>query len=160
MEWLVLIIVVLVVVIFVLRGLTSNASTARFRYKRKKQFLSPAERSFYGVLEQAVADRFKLHTMVRVADVIQPDVTGDKSTWQRAFNKISSKHFDFVICDPATLEVKAAIELNDASHSAKKRQARDEFLQQACESAGFSLLFFEAKAKYSMQQVKERIDGT
>ncbi|MBD3649643.1 MAG: DUF2726 domain-containing protein [Pseudomonadales bacterium] len=159
MEWLI-VCVIITAITFVLLSWGKRAELGEEpSYRLRKHFLTPAERSFYGVLEGAVAGRFKVHTMVRVADVLQPAGSRNRCQWQSAFNRISSKHFDYVLCDPETLEVKAAIELNDSSHLEERRRARDDFLYRACESAGFKLLFFEAKAKYSVQQIKERLDG-
>ena len=111
MEWLFLLIILAVVALILMQTLLrTNLSSSEHSYKLRDKFLSPAERSFYGVLEQAVSDRLKIHAKVRVADVIQPNSPGDRSSWQKAFNKISAKHFDYVLCDPATLEVKAALE--------------------------------------------------
>jgi len=141
----------------VLLKLQGSATESTSLYKLRKQFLTPAERSFYGVLEQAVSEDFRVHTKVRVADVLLPDAKGDRSKWQRAFNKISSKHFDYVLCDPDTLEVKAAIELNDKSHSKRKTKSRDEFLSAACSGAGLKLLSFDTKAKYSIAEVRETL---
>ena len=61
--------------------------------------------------------------------------TGDRSAWQTAFNKISGKHFDFVLADFGTLAVKVVIELNDKSHRSGKRAVRDEFIRDACADA-------------------------
>lgn len=159
MEWLIVLVLIAGVAYFVLLKQQGGSTQSTPLYKMRKQFLSPAERSFYGVLEQAVLNDFRVHTKVRVADVLQPDSGGDRSKWQRAFNKISSKHFDYVLCDPDTLDVKAAVELNDKSHTKKKVQSRDEFLAEACSAAGLTLVSFDAKAQYSIAEVREKLTG-
>ena len=40
---------------------------------------------------------------------------------QAAFNRISSKVLDFVLCDPNNLAIIAAIELDDSSHKRNDR---------------------------------------
>ena len=77
-----------------------------------------------------------------------------RSNWQKAFNRISSKHFDYVICAPDTLSVLAAIELDDKSHSKGKRADRDRFLERACSAAGLPLHRFKAAATYKISQVR------
>jgi hypothetical protein len=69
---------------------------------------------------------------VRVADVIAPNHGMSRSDRQKSFNKISGKHFDFLLCNKNDLYFLCAIELNDSSHSSKKRIDRDAFLEGAC----------------------------
>lgn len=128
--------VVIVVSLAVLTLLRSPPGSTSFTYRRKPYLLSKAERSFYGVLSQAVAGKALIFSKVRVADVITPQPGLTRSNWQRGFNKISAKHLDFILCAPQSCAVKMAIELDDASHDSAKRQARDTFLDVACQSAG------------------------
>lgn len=159
MEWVIVVVIVVAIAAFVFLRLQEPKPSNAAPYKLRKQFLSAAERSFYGVLEQAVADKFKVNTKVRVADILQPNVAGDRSASQRAFNRISAKHFDYVLCEPSTMQVKAVVELNDSSHKSKNRAERDEFLAEACASAGLRLVSFEAKSQYSINAVKTELEG-
>ncbi|MGF1807490.1 DUF2726 domain-containing protein, partial [Aliivibrio sifiae] len=116
---------------------------------------TPAERSFFGVLQQAVAtDNVLVFGKVRVADVIAPEKGMTKSAWQTAFNKISAKHFDFILCNQDDLSVICAIELDDSSHNNAKRKSRDQFLESACESAHFPLIRVPAKQAYSIESIR------
>mgnify|MGYP001827743581 CR=1 FL=1 len=126
-------------------------------YRLQRSFLSPAERSFYGVLCSAIAGDYVVLAKVRVADVITPVKSNNRSTWQTAFNRISAKHFDFVLCDPKSLSVEQVVELHDRSHKNDKRAERDNFLRSACASAGLSLSEFVAKKSYSIEEVRNRI---
>ena len=150
---LILIIALLVVIVFVAKAIARKAPTPGFIYQLRPSFLTPAERSFYGVLCQAVGERYIVLAKVRVADVITPSKSPDRSRWQSAFNKISSKHFDYILCDPNTLAVEQVVELHDKSHKKSNRANRDEFLRAACESAGLPLREFAAKARYSIDEV-------
>jgi hypothetical protein len=38
---------------------------------------------------------------------------------------MAQKHIDFLLCDPATLRVVLALEVDDRSHARPKRQLRD-----------------------------------
>ncbi|MGB3296840.1 MAG: DUF2726 domain-containing protein, partial [Phormidesmis sp.] len=90
---------------------------------------------------------------VRVADVLQPVSGFSKSQWQTAFNFVSAKHFDYVICDKNTLCVVATVELHDKSHNNASRANRDEFLRKACQSAGLPLFEFKAKSAYVAEDI-------
>ena len=102
----------------------SRKDKSPFPYQRHTTLFSPAERSFLGVLDQAVAGKYRVFGKVRIADVATVRGTPNRSSWQVAFNKISSKHFDFVLCNPDDLTFVCAIELDDKSHSQDKRQGR------------------------------------
>ncbi len=127
-------------------------------YRLRKSFLSPAERSFYGVLCSAVAGEYVVLAKVRVADVITPNRTNDRSKWQTAFNRINAKHFDFVLCDPKSMSVERVVELNDKSHRSSKRAERDDLLRAACESAGLTLTEVAARNSYSIKDIRNRLD--
>lgn len=126
------------------------------RYRRTQPFLSKAERSFFGVLQQAAGTDVVVFAKVRVADVLTPEKS-TRQTWQSAFNRISAKHFDFLVCDAKEVSPLLAIELDDASHGQAKRIRRDEFLDGACASAGLPLLRIPAKRAYSIHELRERI---
>ena len=123
-------------------------------YTRIERLFTKAERSFLGVLNQAVGSQFQIMGKVRLSDVIKPARTNDRSGWQRAFNRITSKHLDFVACDPSDLSIMFAIELDDSSHHRGDRTARDHFLNEAMKSAGVPLYRFSAKRTYSLAEIR------
>ena len=134
---------------------SSDKLLAEHEYQKLNALFTPAERSFLGVLELAANGEVEIFGKVRVADVITPKRGQSRSEWQKAFNKISSKHFDYLICSKEDLSVICAIELNDKSHNSKKRKERDQFLTKACESSGLPLLQVIAKASYKPTEIRE-----
>jgi ssDNA-binding Zn-finger/Zn-ribbon topoisomerase 1 len=80
-----------------------------------------------------------------------------RSDWQKAFNKISSKHFDFLLCDKNDLSILCAIELNDRSHNSKKRKDRDIFLEGACQSANVPLVQIVAQTTYNIKEIQNAL---
>ena len=68
-------------------------------YTQRDDFLSPAELSFYKVLEQAVGIKMKIFPKVALQDIFFVK-TRDKSAYTRYHNKIARKHVDFLLCDP------------------------------------------------------------
>ena len=132
-------------------------------YRKKKTLFTAAERSFLGVLDQVIdPEEYRIFGKVRVADLIEPNPSQNRSLWQRAFNAISAKHFDYVICTTDTLIPICVIELDDKSHNQKKRQQRDQQLENACKEAGLPLIRVPAKSGYKPEEVKamlaERFD--
>jgi len=127
-------------------------------FRQQDSLFTPAERSFLGVLDQASAGRYRIFGKVRIADVVLPVKGLDKSTWNSVFNRIKAKHFDFVLCDPKTLKIKAVIELNDKSHASGRRIERDELVGRACADAGLALRMVKAKRNYSLEAVKQIVN--
>ncbi len=130
-----------------------------FTYSRQKSLFTQAELAFYRALREAIADRYQVFGKVRVADVLKPQ-TENRGDWQRAFNKISAKHFDFLLCDRDSLKVLAAVELDDSSHRRIDRVKRDDFLNQAVENAGLPLLRFPVQAIYDIKAIEHHITQT
>lgn len=128
-------------------------------YIAKTTLFSPAELSFYFVLQQALSEDCMIFGKVRIADVIQPDKSLIWKLRSIALNKISSKHFDFVICDSKTFLILAVVELDDKSHNSFRAIKRDKFVNEACKSAGITLIRFRAKPSYQIQQVRDTIDA-
>ena len=124
MVWFFLVVAITLIVFLAIVRQRADRDSGVLRYQRLDALFSPAERSFLGVLDQVTKHEFRVFAKVRIADVLNPRKGLRKPEWQRAFNKISRKHFDFVLCNPNTLSVLCAIELNDKSHGEKARQAR------------------------------------
>lgn len=134
--------------------------TPSSRYQARAFILSKVEQVFYRCLEEALDQQFLILIKVRVADVLQPEHGLTKSVWQIAYNQISAKHFDFVICDQTSFEIIAAIELDDRSHQRENRKRHDKILNAACESANFPLLRISARNSYSTKEIKTIVLGS
>lgn len=133
------------------------------RFKGKEVYIplsslfTPAEWFFYGSLIQAVEDKFLVFGKVRIADVLNPDHRLGKSDWYRAFNKISSKHFDFVLCDRITQSIVAVVELDDRSHHLPSAVARDSFVNRICKGSGLPLIRFRAASGYRSEVIRSEV---
>jgi hypothetical protein len=128
-----------------------------YPYQKSIALFSPAERSFFGVLHQAVDGKAAIFGKVRVADVVEPRTDLRRSARRSAFNRISGKHFDFLLCDKEKLSVICAIELDDGSHQSKRRHQRDEFLKGVCEAGYVPLVQVPVRSGYVIDEVKELI---
>src|SRR5690606_25243251 len=128
---LVLLAVIVFVVFIVLAALKSKqggSGKIGFPYQPAKPLFSAAERSFLGVLDQAVGPEHRVFGKVRVADVAAVKPGLGNSARQGALNRIAYKHFDFLVCRSGDLSVVCAVELNDKSHTSQRAQARDDLL--------------------------------
>jgi len=115
MEWIILLLLVVIASVFI-----KAPAGKGYSYRQLNPLFSAAERSFLGVLDKAVSDKNRVFGKVRVADILAPTKGMNRKNWQIAFNKISAKHFDYVLCSKDKLNVVAVIELDDKSHNTKK----------------------------------------
>jgi hypothetical protein len=160
MEWILLLAVLIVIAALIIKnGSSDTIEKEPPLYEQQPAFLSPAERSFYGVLLQVVDSNTVVFSKVRVADVLKTIRGLEPSKRATAFNKISAKHFDFVLCDAKTLKVKMVVELDDSSHQKKARVIRDEFLDSACRSAKLALMHIKAQRAYRIEEVRFQLFG-
>ena len=157
MSSLVLLAIVVFVVFIVLAALKNKqggSGKLGFPYQPAKPLFSAAERSFLGVLDQAVGPEHRVFGKVRVADVAAVKSGLGNSARQGALNRIAAKHLDFLVCRSGDLSVVCAVELNDKSHASQRAQARDELLANVCRVINLPLLTVPAKAAYSPQDVR------
>lgn len=157
MDWRLIAAIIVGLVVLVLLKELAKKGVSTGNYQIRGPLLTKAERSFYGVLQQAVGENYSVFSKVRVADVLAPAKGMPKKEWRSAFNRISAKHFDFVLCDPGSLTVEFVLELNDKSHGRADRSKRDAFIREACSSAGLRLVEINAKASYSTQELRSQL---
>jgi hypothetical protein len=159
MSWL-LIIVLLFLVVVVFGAFVGKQATATgkigFPYQPAKALFSAAERSFLGVLDQALGPDHRVFGKVRVADVASVKPGLGASARQGALNRVAAKHFDFVVCRASDLSVLCAVELNDTSHSSQRAQTRDDLLVNVCRAIGLPLLQIAAKQSYSPLELRKQ----
>lgn len=101
--------------------------------------MSPAEARLAASLSARLPSGYHLLAKPRLADLLTPRAAPGSRRWWRAFNRISAKHLDFVLCDAAWRPV-LAVELDDRSHEQPDRRRRDRFVEQALARAGLPLL--------------------
>lgn len=123
-------------------------------YVAANALLTPAERAFFVVLQRALADDYQLFAKVRLGDILQVARGIEGKRRSAAFGRISSKHADFVACDPRTFEVVGVIELDDRSHERADRRERDRFFDAAFAKAGIPVLRIPARRAYAAAELR------
>ena len=123
-------------------------------YIKKNYFFSIAELKFYNVLKEVIDNNYFIFPKVRISDLIQSKYGKDKYSY---FNKIKSKHVDFVICEKDPIKTKAVIELDDSSHNAPSRKERDKFVDEAFANAGIPIVHIKVKSEYDKEKLIEQI---
>ena len=105
-----------------------------------KPLLTERESKFYRKL-LPVANKAGLTVCmkVRLADLIEPKPKDENPMWMECFNKIKSKHIDFVLINK-NAEPVFLIELDDKTHSRPDRIERDDFVNAVLKNTGYVLL--------------------
>jgi very-short-patch-repair endonuclease len=125
-------------------------------FERRGPLVTGAELHFYKALQAAVGGSWSVFAMVRLADLVKVrrGIAGEQSWRSKSFGK----HIDFVLCDNDSLEVRLAIELDDASHRRPERQQSDQFKAEALASAGLPLLRIDMAETYDKIALRKTID--
>lgn len=126
----------LVVVILKNKG---GAAEEILPYKRKRYFFSRSEQQFLNILEQKLDHtKYSVFPKVRLGDFIEVDLP--KGQRLPYWNKIKSKHVDFLIYDYQTAEAALAIELDGNSHNNKTIKKSDSFKDKLYPAVGLELV--------------------
>lgn len=128
-----------------------------FPYERSGPLFTAAERAFLAVLDRAAGDDFLIFGKVRLADLLKPSKGLPRQQFLQALNRVTSKHVDFVLCDPDTYEIVAAIELDDRSHGSQNARSRDEFKNGALTAAGIPLLRVPVRRSYDVAELRDQL---
>ncbi len=125
--------------------------------RREDALLTKTEQHFFHALDDAVGAEFRIMAKVRLGDIIRPRKGMEKSDWRRAFNRVSAKHVDFVLCDRESVAPCCVIELDDATHQRVDRAARDGFVDQALADAQLPIVHVPTQQRYERAAVREAI---
>ena len=130
-------------------GKEETSETIFYPYQKQTFLLTKAERSFFGVLQQAVGNDYHTFSKVRLADIIKVSSGLSASDRQKAQNRISGKHVDFVLCNTRDLAVHCVIELDDKSHEKLERRKR------ALHAAGVTIFHFSVQQTYNLNEIRK-----
>jgi len=141
-----------------LKGASDGGSAESDVYYLKKSLYSAAERSFLGILESIDFEDVTIQSKVRLADVFGLKKGLDRSLRQRALNRITSKHVDYLLVQKSDGRPLLGIELDDSSHEAEDRKQRDQFVDGVFRSAGLPLLHVPAKSSYDPKEIRRLLE--
>lgn len=125
-------------------------------YYKKQYFLTPAELSFFKVLEQAVSKTYYIFPQIKLASLVE--AKGKGSIYYSRHNRIDRKTVDFVIADIISCNPLLVIELDDSSHNNWDRWERDAFCNEVLKQTGIPILRIPVKSDYNPTNIKEMIE--
>ena len=141
-------IISIVAILFIFLATFLKVKNAKFPYAKKEYLLSEAEKKFYFVLVKILGNDYLIFPKVRMADLFyMPKMSN--SRFYHYFNKIQSKHVDFLICDKENIRPLLAIELDDSSHYKMDRILRDKLVDKIFEGAKLPIYHVAVSPNYS-----------
>ncbi|MDR9827707.1 DUF2726 domain-containing protein [Vibrio sp. FNV 38] len=154
MQSIFIILIVLVIFFFVVQKRLSKPDQLKdSRYKKRTSILTHQESAFLQALQQAVGKHGIIMPKVIMSKVINPVAT-DKKQWFIANSRIAKSYFDYVICDPRTLEPRVVIELDDGRALDQGKTEREKLLLHVCKSAGIPLIGSSVKHSYQVGRLR------
>jgi ssDNA-binding Zn-finger/Zn-ribbon topoisomerase 1 len=162
MEWVLVIgLLIICFIVVVLRKdteVTKDNEIEKLPYKVSDSLLTDAEASFYHSLRLYVGDRAVICPKVGLKDIFFIGKGAGKD-YMRYYGKISQKHVDFLLCDPVSMKPLCGVELDDISHTQKKRQERDLFVEKVYREANLKLIRVSAKSGYTQTEIETALTG-
>lgn len=122
-------------------------------YKKRKYFFSVAELNFFEILKEIIGDNYYIFPKVRICDIVNSE---NKNIYSQ-FNKIKSKHVDFLICTKNPIISKIVIELDDGSHNYRSRRDRDKFVDEVFANSGIPIAHIKVKSFYNKEALTKEL---
>lgn len=158
MDWILYVIIGVLIVLFFMKKLTSmNASqnsNVTLPYKKRDDFLSASELSFYRALSLFLENKATICPKVAVKEIVFIG-SGVGKNYMKFFNRISQKHVDFVLCDVRTMQVICVVELDDLSHQREARKQRDAFIDLVFATSQIPIFHIKAQNGDTKEDFKE-----
>ena len=137
----------------------NKGGSSNMPYVQRGSFFNASELEFFRILNSSIdAHRFTIFPKVRLADVVEVDSEESKKNFG-AWNRIKSKHVDYLIWDLVESKVVMAVELDGGSHNSKSSKDKDEFKNNLFDTVGLQLTRvrvgtdFEAEARKIAEQL-------
>lgn len=140
------------------QGTRGDPGPEAFPFERRPLFTA-AERSFLGVLEQAVGEQVRVLGKVRLGDLVKVRPGLPAGPRKSAQNRVQSKHVDFVLCTREHRQILAVIEIDARSHRAPAQQKRDAGKDGVMAAANIPIHRFPAKTRYSVHDVRQALSS-
>ncbi|MDX9913888.1 MAG: DUF2726 domain-containing protein [Candidatus Moranbacteria bacterium] len=151
-------ITITIIKIWITRHFSKNdepSSLKNLPYQKRASVLTKAEKNFFAVLQEAAKDNFLILSKVRLADILT--LPNNQVYRAKYFNRITSKHVDFLLCDKDNSQPLLAIELDDSSHLWASRNERDIFVDEAFQKANLPLLHIKNSSTYDKAELAQQI---
>ena len=126
-----------------------------YHYTRKEYLMTQSEGGFLRLLFETVGTQYYVVPQVHLSAIFDHKAKGQN--WKAAFKHINGKSVDFVICEKASMKPLIAIEVDESSHDADDRRARDTEVERIFSEANLPLLRFDQRSGLSREVIAQQI---
>ena len=151
------IIIILVIGIVFLEKIVDNKESQntitsnQLNYKKKNYVLTQTELKFYRELLKITEElNLVIFPKIRLADIFEHNEI-------KEFNKIKSKHIDFLLCDKSNCRIRLAIELDDYMHNKEKVIKNDSFKNEIFKQTNLPLIRIKVNNFYNIEEITQKI---
>ncbi|CAH0525662.1 DUF2726 domain-containing protein [Vibrio hippocampi] len=137
-----------------LKYFVKQEDTKTYQYKVKGPIMSAQQTAFYNALKEAVGEHGVIVSKVNMSTIITPKQQANKKQWFIANNLIAKSYFDFVVCDPRTMQVRVIIEYDNGDKLHPGKVERQKLIMQVCKSAGIPLIGASVKLSYQVSKLR------
>ncbi|HCZ9712677.1 TPA: DUF2726 domain-containing protein [Vibrio parahaemolyticus] len=150
-----IIVVLLVVFFFIIQKyVIKHDDTRDYPYRAKGPLLRGQEGAFFNALRAAVGEHAVVFAKVNMSILVAPKDIKNKKQFFVANNRIARSYFDYVICDPRTLEPRVIIEFDNGQQLNKGKVERQKLLMHVCKSANLPLIGTSVKHSYQVGRLR------
>ena len=150
---------VLVVAVSIFLKFQGKEEPAQGAYVSRGTLMTPAEQEFYRVLRSSLSvEHYQIFSKVRMADIVDVQKGMEKKSRTSVLNRITSKHVDFLLCNPSDSTIYAMVDLDDSSHSRQSQKRNDAFKNETFAACSIPLLRFPVKTSYNPEEIAAQIN--
>lgn len=127
-------------------------------YEMVNSIFTKSEKIVFDIIKSVCEkNNLLLFAKVRLADIVKIE-KGNKN-FNYWFNKIRSKHLDYLICENINIKPIIAVELDDYTHNQKNRKERDIFVDEVYSKIGLPILHItQLEEKNILNQITEMLN--
>ena len=153
----IIVILLISLLIIAIAAVKMNDQGFSFPFAKRNSLLTPAERGFLNLLEQAVGNEYRIISRVRLTDVVSVRNGISKRQSRAAMIKANGRYLDYVLCDKHDITPIAAIDLvNNVSREGYKSK-KDWFISGVLDAAAIPHIRIKVKPGYRPQEIRECI---
>lgn len=130
-----------------------------FPFKKEGNLFTPVERTFLGLIEEAVGNEFRILCRVKMSDILTIHQNTNKRISKNAATRAGSKHLDFVLCSKEDMSPIIAIDLVRNTGKDGYKSQRDFYVSGALDAARIPHVRIKVRSGYKVKDIRECIQA-
>lgn len=118
--------------------------------------MTPAERECFTALIAEMGLDYHFFPQIHLDAIVMPQESSRNRFY--AFRHINQKSVDFIACSKTNLSPLFAIELDDKTHSQRRRIERDKEVERILNDAGIPLIRIQNRGRFDPQELASQVE--